>query len=224
MNRRALGHWLCWVFSILLTISQTTLLAQIQEKGEPDPGDTRWMKVIRGKYQKTDTQPSARPADKARAQKEPRREVNEKDLQTVKAEEASGTMLGITLWRMRPATEEDEVQLETEEQLVTPVRVKSDTPLREGDRIRITVESPRKGYLYVIDREQYTDDSMGRPQLIFPTQRLLDGENAVNESVLLTVPGTDDNPPFFTLKRSGPEHKAEVVTVLVSAERLPLRD
>lgn len=76
----------------------------------------------------------------------------------------------------------------------------------------ITVESPRKGYLYVIDSEQYIDDSMGRPQLIFPTQRLLDGENAVNESVLLTVSGTDDNPP--TLKRSGPERKAEVVTVL----------
>jgi hypothetical protein len=198
---------------------------QAQEKSDPEKPvtRTRWMNVVRtGNYAKTDAQPSARPADKAKPQqKSPAAEVTAKDLQSVEEEKATGSMLGITVWRMRPAEASDEVKLEEGDKLVTPVRVKSDTPLREGDRVRLTIEAPKDGYLYVIDRERYTDGTLGEPTLIFPTRRLLDGDNAVNEKVVVEIPGLGDNPPFFTLKRSRPDHEAEMIFVLISSEPLP---
>ena len=213
----------CWALSLLLSVVCSTALAQTPEKSEAEKPvvRTRWMNVLRtGNYAKTDTQPSARPADKA-PQQTPPREETAKDLQAVEEEKAQGSMLGITVWRMRPAEAGDEVKLEEGDKVVTPVRVKSDTPLREGDRVRLTIEAPRDGYLYVIDREKYTDGSMGAPTLIFPTRRLLDGDNAVSEKVLVEIPGIEDNPPFFTLKRSRPDHEAEMIFVLVSEEPLP---
>jgi hypothetical protein len=179
------------------------------------------MNVLRaGNYKLTDTQPSARPADKAKAAQPPR-ETAAKDLESVEAEKATGSMLGVTVWRMRPAEESDEVKFRVGDKFVTPVQVKSDTPLREGDRVRLTIEVPQSGYLYVIDREQYADGSMGPPTLIFPTRRLLKGDNAVNEKVLLSIPDVENTPPFFTLTRSKPNQIAEVILVLVSSEPLP---
>jgi hypothetical protein len=181
---------------------------------------TRWMNVLRtGNYTRTDTQPAARPA--TRPQGDAPREVTAKDLQSVDETAAAGTMLGITVWRMRPAEAGDEVKLEEGDTVVTPVRVKSDTPLREGDRVRLTIEAPRDGYLYVIDREKYADGSLGPAMLIFPTRRLLEGDNAVNEKVVVEIPAINDNPPFFTLKRSRREHQAEMIFVLVSDQPLP---
>jgi hypothetical protein len=43
----------------------------------------------------------------------------------------------------------------------TPQRIEADTPLKVGERVRLSIESPRTGYLYVIDREQYADGSYG---------------------------------------------------------------
>jgi len=45
----------------------------------------------------------------------------------------------------------------------TPERISPDTKLAQGDKLRISVEGARKGYLYVIDREQYADGSLGEP-------------------------------------------------------------
>ncbi len=207
----------------LMVFGLPALRAQAPEKSaaEKPVVRTRWMNVLRtGNYKVTDTQPSARPADKAKAPQPPRA-VTAKDLQSVDEEKATGSMLGITVWRMRPAEDADAVKLREGDTVVTPVRVKSDTALREGDRVRLTIEAPRSGYLYVIDREQYADGSMGAPTLIFPTRRLLDGDNAVNEKVVVEIPGLGDNPPFFTLKRSRPDHKAEMIIVLVSEQPLP---
>jgi hypothetical protein len=179
------------------------------------------MKVLRaGNYTLTDTQPSARPAGGVKAAQPPRETVT-KALKSVDEGKAAGCMLGVTVWRMRPAEESDEVKFRVGDQVVTPVQVKSDTPLREGDRVRLTIEVPQSGYLYVIDREQYADGSMGPPTLIFPTRRLLNGDNAVNEKVLLSIPDVENTPPFFTLTRAKPNQVAEVILVLVSSEPLP---
>jgi hypothetical protein len=178
------------------------------------------MNVLRtGHYTKTDTQPSARPADKASPPQA--QAIVENDFQNLDEGAAAGTMLGITVWRMRPPEAADEVKLQGRDKVVTPVRVSSDTPLREGDGVRLTIEAPRNGYLYVIDREQYADGSVGPPTLIFPTRQLFKGDNAVNERVVVEIPAIGNSPPFFTLTRSRPDHKAEMIIVLVSDEPLP---
>jgi hypothetical protein len=131
------------------------------------------------------------------------------------------TVVGVTLWRLRRASSTD-----SGERLIThetageaewlPQRISANTRLVQGDRIRISVEAARTGYLYVIDREQYADGSLGEPYLIFPTTRTLAGNNQVTIGKLIEIPAQDDSPPFFAVKRSRPDQVAEVVSVLVS--------
>jgi hypothetical protein len=90
----------------------------------------------------------------------------------------------------------------------------------QGDKLRISVEAVRGGYLYVIDREQYADGSLGEPYLIFPTTRTAGGDNQVAIGRLVEIPAQDDNPPFFTMKKSRAGHVAEVLSVIVTPAKL----
>jgi hypothetical protein len=131
------------------------------------------------------------------------------------------TVVGVTLWRLRRAAARD-----SGERLIVhegadaaewlPERISTNTRLDQGDRLRVSVEAARTGYLYVVDREQYADGSMGEPYLIFPTTRTLAGNNQVTIGKIIELPGQDDSPPFFTVKRSRPDHVAEVLSVLIS--------
>ena len=138
---------------------------------------------------------------------------------------APDTVVGVTLWRLRPANRAD-----SGERLIVhddnvnsewiPERISANTKLVQGDRLRISVEAVRAGYLYVIDREQYADGTLGEPYLIFPTKRTSAGDNQVAIGRLLEIPAQDDSPPFFTMRKSRPDHVAEVVSVLVSPTAL----
>ena len=97
-----------------------------------------------------------------------------------------------------------------------PQRVSADTRLNEGDRLRIGIEAARTGYLYVVDREQYADGSLGDPFLIFPTTRTRGGDNQVKIGRVIEIPAQDDGPPYFTLKRSRSDQVGENLIVLVS--------
>ena len=135
------------------------------------------------------------------------------------------TVVGVTLWRLRPANRSDsgERLIVHDDNATTewlPERISSTTKLAQGDRLRISVEAVRSGYLYVIDREQYADGSLGEPYLIFPTTRTAGGDNQVNVGRLLEIPAQDDSPPFFTMRKSRPDHVAEVVSVLVTTAPL----
>jgi hypothetical protein len=101
-----------------------------------------------------------------------------------------------------------------------PERVSSTGRLSEGDRIRMSVEAARTGYLYVVDQEQYADGSKGEPYLIFPTTRTRGGDNAVQAGRVIEIPAQDDSPPYFTLKRSRADNVGESVIVLVSPTRI----
>ena len=132
---------------------------------------------------------------------------------------APDTVVGVTLWRLRPANRADSgarliVHDDNSEWL--PERISASTRLVQGDRLRISVETVRSGYLYVIDREQYADGTLGEPYLVFPTTRTAGGNNAVAVGRLLEIPAQDDSPPFFTMKKSRPDHVAEVLSVLVT--------
>lgn len=134
---------------------------------------------------------------------------------------AADSVVGVTIWRLRPSSRRDSgerliVHEDSANSQWTPERISPQTKLAEGDRLRISVEGARKGYLYVIDREQYADGSLGEPYLIFPTTRTLNGDNRVEPGKLTELPGQDDSPPFFTMKKSRPDQVSEVVSVLVS--------
>jgi hypothetical protein len=138
---------------------------------------------------------------------------------------APDTVVGVTIWRLRPANQTDsgERLIVHDDNSTTewlPERISSTTKLTQGDRLRISVEAVRAGYLYVIDREQYADGSLGEPYLIFPTTRTSGGNNEVSVGRLLEIPAQDDAPPFFTMRKSRPDHVAEVVSVLVTPEPL----
>ena len=138
---------------------------------------------------------------------------------------APDTVVGVTIWRLRPANRSDsgERLIVHDDNSTTewlPERISSTTRLAQGDRLRISVEAVRSGYLYVIDREQYADGSLGEPYLIFPTTRTAGGDNEVSAGRLLEIPAQDDAPPFFTMRKSRPDHVAEVVSVLVTPQPL----
>jgi hypothetical protein len=131
------------------------------------------------------------------------------------------SVVGVTIWRLRPALARDSgeriiVHEDAAAKQWTPQRISPGTKLSQGDKLRISVEGARKGYLYVINREQYADGSLGEPYLIFPTTRTLNGDNRVDIGRLTEIPAQDDSPPYFTVRKSRPDHVAEVLSVLVS--------
>jgi len=134
---------------------------------------------------------------------------------------AADSVIGVTLWRLRPSGPSDggERMIVQEGPGATewlPERVSSGRTLSEGDRIRMSVEAARPGYLYVVNQELYADGSKGEPYLIFPTTRTRGGDNKVAASRVIELPSQDDSPPYFTLKRSRTDHVGESVVVLVA--------
>jgi hypothetical protein len=153
--------------------------------------------------------------------KKPRRSYRIVTPQVPVAGVTSNSVIGITLWRLRPSRPAN-----SGERIIThesagsaewfPERVSSSGRLMEGDRIRMSIEAARTGYLYVVDQEQYADGSKGEPYLIFPTTRTRGGDNSVKTGRVVEIPAQDDAPPFFTLKRTRADHVGENVIVLVT--------
>ncbi len=136
---------------------------------------------------------------------------------------SNAMQLGLTIWRLRPSSAADGgariiVHHDGETEEWTPERVESNTPLRMGERIRLSFESPQTGYLYVIDREQYANGSTGEPYLIFPTKRTREGDNRVAPGQIIEIPGQEDRPNFFTLRQTRPDQTGELLTVIVTPQ------
>jgi hypothetical protein len=133
-------------------------------------------------------------------------------------------LVGMTLWRLRPSKPTDAPSVRAlihEEDATrewTPERVSADTPIREGESVRISIETARTGYLYVIDREEYADHSKNDPNLIFPTLRLREGNNHVMAGTVIEIPSAEDTPPFYKMKRGRADQTNELLTIIVSPE------
>ena len=133
----------------------------------------------------------------------------------------SAKQLGVTIWKLRKAAAADagaRILVQEDNQTVAwiPERVSSSSALRAGDRVRLTIESPDAGYLYVIERERYTSGERGAPYLIFPTTRTRDGDNRVMGGRLIDIPAQDDRPNFFSLQSSRQDQSEEELTVLLT--------
>ncbi len=132
-------------------------------------------------------------------------------------------LVGITIWRLRPAAPDDSAVLTEADggSRWTPVRVRPGDALSSGERVRIAIEAPRKGYLYVIDREMYADGSESAPFLIFPTRRVRFGDNQVEPGRLIEIPDQGDTPPYFRLQPRDARYRGERLTVIVAPAPLP---
>lgn len=132
--------------------------------------------------------------------------------------------LGITIWRLRPARTRDSgrralIREKSNGLLWAAERVRSDRTFRAGDYIRISVESPRAGYLYVIDRELSADGSTGEPMLIFPWA---EADNKLVPGSLIDIPSQEDDPNHFTATVTRPNQVGELLTFIVTATPLDL--
>lgn len=133
--------------------------------------------------------------------------------------------IGFTIWKLRrKSANEESATVSVVENGVrveyVPERIESNTPLKLGDKVRLTIESPRNGYLYLVDTELYTNGSFGKPTLIFPTQRTRGGNNQVSAGVLIDIPAQDDAVPFFVINSKNPAYAGELLSVIISDKTL----
>jgi hypothetical protein len=144
---------------------------------------------------------------------------------SVSNDQAPGEMVGVTIWRLRPSRVSDgtdsRLLLQEDDKSSnaewTPERVEAGTTFTAGEPVRLSIESPRTGFLYVIDREQYDDGSTSDPYLIFPTLRMRAGNNAVTAGRVIELPERS----AFRLKPMRADYKGELLTLLVTAAPLP---
>lgn len=137
------------------------------------------------------------------------------------------TVVGITVWRLREYKPGDSgerllghkgsnaIELE-------PQRVSARTMFNKNDKVRITLEAAREGYLYIVDRERYSNGKQGEPYLIFPMTAVRGGENHVLPGQIVELPAQDDDPPYFDMERNRPDQVGEQITVLITPT--PLKD
>ena len=140
-------------------------------------------------------------------------------------DESAGEVVGVTIWRLRQSREADnkEARLLLQEEAsgegteFTPERVEAESAFTAGDRVRLSIESPRDGYLYVINREQYGDGTSSDPYLIFPTLRNRGGDNAVKAGRVIELPARS----AFRLKPMRADYSGELLTLIVTPQPLP---
>lgn len=136
-------------------------------------------------------------------------------------------LVGVTVWRLRTPRTGDGARLIVHEdtpeaQELTPERLSTGSPLRTGDRIRISLECARGGYLYVLSRELYKGGSAGKPYLIFPSRRIMNGGNQVRPGRVVEIPEWSNATPYLRLIRSRPDQESEELIVFVTPA--PIKD
>jgi hypothetical protein len=132
--------------------------------------------------------------------------------------------LGITIWRLRPADTNDAggralIREKGKSSGWVPERVEGETMFREGDHVRISVESPRAGYLYVVDRDLFSDDKTGSAMLIYPWS---EADNQMRPGRLVDIPAQEDDPSYFTARLTSPNQVGELLTFIVTSTPLDL--
>ena len=152
---------------------------------------------------------------------EPVGESSGKSMANLRGKHGDFRELGVTIWRLRASVPADRgarilVQEGADTISWTPERVTSGSRLHTADRVRLSIESPQTGFLYVIDREQYAENKLGEPNLIFPTTRTHNGDNHVSAGHIVEIPAQDDRPSYFTLRPTQTDQIGEQLTFLVT--------
>lgn len=187
-----------------------------------------------GKYRPAgrDSKKSAGPYDLVTNEPRlPRRKTKAKVSPTARPTVVAATgptqLVGVTLWKLRPARTNDPADLKIavrgndgKRETRTPIRATFTDGLSLGDLIRLTVETQREGYLYVVDSELRRDGTLGAPYLIFPGSRAVN--NAIRPGMVVDFPDRTEELPYFRLSSTDPNYAGEVLTVIISPK--PLND
>lgn len=217
-------------FVIAIAATLTLCAAFAMAQSQDDTERRFWPPNYRpAATQAKSTKPAARPAYKRTSP------ALEKGAITTAAERNS--VVGITVWRLKPY--EDVASAKPKEDaariLVTrkgkksdfaAERVEASTAFTKGQMLRLSIEVPRSGYIYVLDREQYEDGSVSAPYLVYPLNPVQD-DNKVAAGRVIEIPNGGDEPFFEVepLKQDNPKRQtAEMLTVLVTPtplENLP---
>ena len=156
---------------------------------------------------------NTRPQPKRRARplpKKPRlyRLASEPLAKPIEISSPATVKTGITLWKVVRTGDGARPEIAR--------RVEADTQFHEGELLRLSIESPRSGYLYVIDRDWFTDGSSGETKLIFP----LHGEdNRLEAGKLIDIPAQHDQ-PFRA--NPNPGQAGEMLTIIITSSPLSL--
>lgn len=135
------------------------------------------------------------------------------------------SQLGITIWKLRAVGDNYPgarvlVREKGKSSGWVPERVEADTTFREGDHIRLSIESTRPGYLYVVNRDLFSDGTTGGAMLIYPWADMSGGNNQMRPGKLVDIPAQEDDPSYFTARPTGPDQVGEILTFIVTI--LPL--
>jgi len=133
----------------------------------------------------------------------------------------NSSQLGLTIWKLRPGARKSRSRLPGSEIGADTFgwiaeRVEADTGFRWGDRLRLSIESPRTGYLYVIDRDWFTDGSLSLTKLIFPIRG---DNNLLQAGRLIDIPA--EGRPAMTAE-PGENQAGEILTIIVTLTPLRL--
>lgn len=143
----------------------------------------------------------------------------------------SSPRVGVTIWRVKEAERDysgarilshpGESRPAIEYQ---SARIKGDPVLTYGERVRLGIESPRDGFLYVFNRELYHDGSLSAPYMIFPTARLRSGDNRIRANRPIELPAATDRPFYFEASRIGIDPRkrlvGEILSIAITDERI----
>jgi hypothetical protein len=131
--------------------------------------------------------------------------------------------IGVTIWRLSPnqCPIQDcplpRASADSSKGLIdTATRVEDNVPLNNGERVRLGLESlSRNGYVYIIDREQFADGSLGEGFLIFPTRKINSAKNWALPGLQIHLPRADG---CFCVKSRNTQKVlvADVLTVILS--------
>jgi hypothetical protein len=135
--------------------------------------------------------------------------------------------MGMTIWRLSPTQcpipdcPLPKTSADSSKGLIdTATRVDDNAPLNNGERVRLGLESlAQSGYVYIIDREQFDDGSMGEGFLIFPTKKIDSAKNWAQPGQQIHLPRAGG---CFCVKSRNSQKVlvADVLTVVVSRTAL----
>ena len=199
---------------LLISSREDTTAGQDQDKPR---------KIVSDDFVKS-RRPVAHSRSKSRVGPKPRRTYRLASATAIGPRAANFRQLGITIWKLRPARNGDSdrralIREKNKRVEWVAERVESDGTLREGDYVRLSVESPHAGYIYVVDRDLFADGATGEPMLIFPWSG---ADNKLIPGRLIDVPGQEDDPNHFTARLSASNQVGELLTFIVTATPLDL--
>lgn len=137
--------------------------------------------------------------------------------------------VGLTLWKMVLASEKAQVKLrgfkhpqddKSGTKDWTAQRLTLDRPVSPNDYVRFTFESAPQGYLYVFNRDAFSDGSLSEPILIYPTRRIRGGRNDVQAGRPVQIPDPSDVPPALQVDPPKPGQTGILLIVIATPQPL----